>query len=596
LSNWKFSVESETYQFSILKRPNLVADICHMKEDSSGELTEDLKDIKIIVNNSENNDRTTEKVLSPIEKLVKYVQSPVREDNTDLINSLIDLSGSLESIGVEAHELTSILNETEKARLKLLKDNSKVGLSEKQFPIGYATLESIQPTAFIYKPLSVLSQKLENFTKNLETISETYTETKILYNELNALGGIDIKNYVLTKQQKMGFHKLVMNDDRLSRAELDLLINFMKSSVFANSKALQQRKEYYASLNLDNEVSFPDIAPLLQDVKTLQSKLTMRLEEMPAMLNKEEKQQLQQFLPALDEYYKDQIAAFSGGKSYLPLAKNLQNMQNEIKQNPVASNILEHSESLGFTMQRLYMLHWIAESLMKQKYNTTLGKSLGLYTKENPDKRDTFSFLRNAVKFRNDVAHNGTLWGPEDFENHIKTYEQGITLITKELQIDLANVNLEKINRPLSKEELKISHLEQFGVDASVINIIDVKLLQKQWTKNHEKLSKIFKNLKKREISVEKILEFDRDNFIHMYKNHKSPFEIVEMYKNDFFINAFAKKYFSIDSFEILVDDVEKIRNNPTNWLYRFAMLEKENKLTNEDLEAINQLRNKLNG
>ena len=158
----------------------------------------------------------------------------------------------------------------------------------------------------------------------------------------------------------------------------------MKSSVFANSKALQQRKEYYANLNSDNEVSFPDIAPLLQDVKTLQSKLTIRLEEMPEILNKEEKQQLQQFLPALDEYYKDQIAAFSGGKSYLPLAKNLQNMQNEIKQNPVASNILEHSESLGFTMQRLYMLHWVAESLMKQKYNTTLGKSLGIYTKKNP--------------------------------------------------------------------------------------------------------------------------------------------------------------------------------------------------------------------
>lgn len=539
---------------------------------------------------------------SPIQKLIDYVKSPVREDNTDLIQSLIDLSGSLESIGVEAHELTSILNETEKARLKLLRNNLKLGLHENQLPIGYSSLTSIKPSAFIYKPSSTLSKKLASFSKSLETISETYTETKALYNELNTREGLNLKNFVLTKQQKIGFYKLVMNDDRLSRAELDLLINFMKSSVFANSKALQQRKEYYANLNSDNGVSFPDIAPLLQDVKTLQSKLTIRLEEMPEILNKEEKQQLQQFLPALDEYYKDQIAAFSGGKSYLPLAKNLQNMQNEIKQNPVASNILEHSESLGFTMQRLYMLHWVAESLMKPKYHTTLGNSLKFYTKENPDKRDTFSFLRDAVKFRNDVAHNGTLWSPEDFENHIKNYEQGIALIANELHIDLTKINLEKTNRPLNKEELKTFHLEKFGVDASIIEAIDTSLLEKEWTNKHEKLLKIFNYFTKKEISIEKILEFDKDNFIGIYKNNKNPSKnIADTYKNDFFANAFAKKYFSFSSFDNLVNQLVLIQKNSEKdrthrLLYKLAMLEKNNDLDNQGLLKINELRRKLNG
>jgi hypothetical protein len=584
----------------MLKMPNAVADICHIEEEGS-DFTESLKETNIIVNNSENNDRTTEKVLSPIEKLVKYVQSPVREDNTDLINSLIDLSGSLESIGVEAHELTSILNETEKARLKLLKDNLKVGLSEKQFPIGYATLESIQPTAFIYKPLSVLSQKLENFTKNLETISETYADTKILYNELNTLGSIDIKNYVLTKQQKMGFYKLVMNDDRLSRAELDLLINFMKSSVFANSKALQQREMYYKNFSSDNESSFPDITPLLNDVKTLQSKLAMRLEEMPELLNKEEKKQLQQFLPALDEYYKDQIAAFSGGKSYLPLAKNLQNMQNEIKKNPVASNILEHSESLGFTMQRLYMLHWVAESLMKRKYNSTLGTSLGLYAKEYPDKADTFSFLRNAVNFRNDVAHNGKLWSPEDFENHIKTYEQGIPLIAKELQIDLAKFDLEKVHRPLNKEELKTSILEKFDVGAFILNSIDKKLLKSPWSEKHCRLKELFNILNEKNISVEKILELDSHRFINFYNSKKDKLEIFTTFNNSFFLNAFAKKYFSYDSFNSLVDNTTSVQQNSQRdkihgWLFKLAMLEKENKMDYDTLGKIHDLKKELNG
>lgn len=584
----------------MLKMPNAVADICHIEEEGS-DFTESLKETNIIVNNSENSDKTKEKVLSPIEKLVKYVQSPVREDNTDLVKSLIDLSGSLESIGIEAHELTSILNETEKARLKLLKDNLKVGLSEKQFPIGYATLESIQPTAFIYKPLSVLSQKLENFTKNLETISETYAETKILYNELNTLGSIDIKNYVLTKQQKIGFYKLVMDDDRLSRTELDMLINFMKSSVFANSKALQQREEYYKNLVTNNEVPFPDIMPLLEDVKTLRSKLSMRLEEMPELLNKEEKKQLQQFLPALDEYYKDQIAAFSGGKSYLPLAKNLQNMQDEIQQNPVASNILEHSESLGFTMQRLYMLHWIAESLMKKKYNTTLGKSLGLYVKENQDKVELFSFLRNAVKFRNDVAHNGTLWSPEDFEKHIETYEQGITLIAKELQIDLAKFNLEKVHRPLNKEELKTSIIENFGIDAFIIEAVDNKLLESPWGKRHRRLKELFNILNQKNISIEKVLEMNKDSFIDFYLSKESPGKINMILNNSFFADAFAKKYFSYPSFDNLVDRITLIQKNSqrdkiNGWLFKLAMLEKEDKLDHQTLLKIHDLKKELNG
>lgn len=107
---------------------------------------------------------------------------------------------------------------------------------------------------------------------------------------------------------------------------------------------------------------------------------------------------------------------------------------------------------------------------------------------------------------------------------------------------------------------------------------------------------------KENKISIEKVFEIDTNKFIKFYKSMKEESEISKIFSTNFFSNAFAKRYFNCESFEILVDKIMVVqpnsdRNKLRGWLLNaLVKAEKENKITNQDIKTINELRKKLNG
>lgn len=107
---------------------------------------------------------------SPIQKIANYLQSSFREDSIEIIESMIELSSSLESMSIESIQLNELLTETEKTRLELLNEMSKRGLSESQYPEGEIKKDKIFPVAFVYESKTILNEKLNEFSNNLEEI------------------------------------------------------------------------------------------------------------------------------------------------------------------------------------------------------------------------------------------------------------------------------------------------------------------------------------------------------------------------------------------------------------------------------------------
>lgn len=551
---------------------------------------------------------TENKTNTPIKKLLDFIKKPIREDNSEIIESMIELSSTIGNIGTEAHELTKILSETEQIRLKMLQEQSKLGLNEDQFPIGKRVKNDVISVAFVYTPNLKVNLLANEFSQILEDINfsdvasskNLIAKAKNLHKILEQ-NEIDPKILVLNQNQKKSYFKIIYNDDRISRTEFEYILNFMKSSAFANSSIIKKRDEYYKALNNGEEAEFPDIKPLINDVKKLKNILNVKLEDLSSYMTPAEKKDLEKFLPALDEYYKDQINAFSGGKCYLPLAKNLKIIQEEIQKNPGVDTLIENCKSLGFTMQRLYILHWIAESMMKKSYKTTLGIAIRMHIEKFPEKETMYFQLRQAVFFRNNIAHNGVIWEPNDFERHIENYEFGINLIANDLNINLKEFQLQKMNKIMTSIEIEEEVCKKLGLKKVEIQKIDSSLLLSINSNKHKRLEEIVRILELNKINITQLINDDLNLFKNVYFSSESAInETKQKFSNNYFNSKFANKYFN-RSFEDLITSVLNIQKTAEYkkvkyWLSGLAKKEKEGRITNDDIQTINDLRRRING
>jgi hypothetical protein len=490
----------------------------------------------------------------------------------------------------------------------MLQEQSKLGLNEDQFPIGKKVKNDLSSVAFIYTPNLKVNLIASEFSQILEDINLLDTvlsknliaKAKSLHKILEK-NEIDPKILVLNQNQKKSYFKIIYNDDRISRTEFEYILNFMKSSAFANSSIIKKRNEYYKALNNGEEAEFPDIKPLINDVKKLKNILNIKLEDLSSYMTPAEKKDLEKFLPALDEYYKDQINAFSGGKCYLPLAKNLKIIQEEIKKNPGVDTLIENCKSLGFTMQRLYVLHWIAESMMKKNYKTTLGNAIRMHIEKFPEKETMYFQLKQAVFFRNNIAHNGIVWEPNDFERHIENYEFGINLIANDLNINLKEFQLQKMNKIMTAVEIEEEVSKAIGLTVDEIKKIDHKLLKKYNTSKNQRLITLVNTLKLKKISINKLIIEDLNTVKEIYQSNLEIENIVsKKLTNKYFKLSFAQRYFDL-TFDDLVSSVLIIQKNAEaekveSWLFMLSKKEKDGKMNNDDIQAINDLKRRLNG
>jgi len=349
--------------------------------------------------------------------------------------------------------------------------------------------------------LTLQNLNIRSFMQHLELMKVKYQKELLI-----------IKNYYEDREDIYKEIYKIRNNEQLYKDEKDKQIS----------------KQY----NILNKEIDPSIAPLLKDTAKLIEKIDIKLETLPKLLNEKDKKSFEEFIPAISEYFIDQTYALSGGYSYTDLSNRLQHIQELINKNAVVGVLLEEIDKLNDNIEHLYLLHWIVESILKNilkcfEYSCSLGRTCRAYSHNysKTDKTNMTSIIP-AIKIRNNIAHSGLIWAPDEISMAIKTYRNYLLFISKEQYLDLYKVNINKQYRKLSKEDkdkmINESILKYFQYSKEQLYDLDSKLyksVEKKLEKNHGFLSKNDTNEFKKKIKKLKYIkkQKEKDEFAYQY-------------------------------------------------------------------------------
>ena len=435
--------------------------------------------------------------------VLEYLQNDFNnsEEPDKYIDAMLSISSTSSDLGSEVADLLISLNDMQRSRLNSLQKELKNGLNDSEKPYGSLNSSDALSIFLLYRPKDQEAKDITVFLENLEKVSSgelTEIDKLALLRKLKIENrefqskSVSIKHYITKTSEKNGWNMLLFTDPtKMDKYELDDIVLKMKLAVSKHDKRLKETKDYFNSVEkieaefvkitssfIEKEqykkvlekyrrelsqLSKPDTKEIVHDTAKIKEYLENKLEKLPEYLNEEQKVTVADFLPMLREYYEDQCSAFVNGKNYLPMAKDLEEFHNSVEQMNVAE-FLENSDRLGFTMQHLYLLHWIGEELMQkfQNQHLTLGKSIikrkefHIKKKVRELSKSYEQFLR-GVFFRNEVAHNGIIWEPYAFENAIEKYKKGILLLGEDFSRELSK---EKMPR---RQMMKLSKKDEFS-------------------------------------------------------------------------------------------------------------------------------------
>jgi len=478
-----------------------------------------------------------------------------------IIGKLTEQSAALSNTAVT---LASILSEADKIKLDMIENEVRLGLSTENKPYGFSAPLLVQNTALVYKTKNQeMKIQIDKFINILETYMdvedvalqrEMLTDAKDLTASLKALK-INPLHLIINKQRAKVWYLLdSVYEKTLKKFDIDFFIKKIKNTGAKHNSALSGIRGYHSTRqenikkiikaqrsaapqeeidalqeSIDRDLG-TDIEPLLIDTKKIMDSLNFMLEELPDELSSDQSHELKQFLPAISEYYIDQSYAMSGGNSYTTLAKNLKFMQKSIDKNESASVILEQLSKLDMTMQHLYILHWIAESLLKEinlcfSFKCSMGGLIKTYKKYNPESRSKFEEIQSAVHFRNNIAHNGLIWNPEGIKTAIEAYREYIDIIASESKFDLSKFKLPRMDRELTPEqkEIRIDSCISLNFKKTVEEFKDLengmydelvrKLEKANWTLDRDTVKGLRTRIRKNEQE-----EFCQEHFSISYK------------------------------------------------------------------------------
>jgi len=435
--------------------------------------------------------------------VLEYLQNNFNtsEEPDKYIDAMLSISSVSSALGGEVADLLSSLNDMQRSRLNSLQKELRNGLSDGEKPYGVLKKSEFPSSYLLYQAKNKESEEISLFLENLEKLSSEklaeidklslLRKLKVQNKEFKSRG-IILKHYITKISEKNAWNMLLFTDpSKMDKYELDDIVLKMKLAVSKHDKKLKETKDYFnyiekieadfvkiTSSFIEKEqykkvlekyrrdilqFSKPDTGEIVKEAAKIKEYLENKLEKLPEYLNEEQKLIMADFLPMLREYYEDQCSAFVNGKNYLPMAKDLEEFHNSVEKMDVAE-FLDNSDRLGYTMQHLYLLHWIGEELMKrfQKQSLTLGKSIikrrEIHMKKRANKlSNAYTKFLKGVFFRNEVAHNGIIWQPTEFESAIEEYKSGIVLLGEDFSRELTKEPMPK------RQEMKLSKKDEFS-------------------------------------------------------------------------------------------------------------------------------------
>lgn len=427
-----------------------------------------------------------------IEYLQKAGKTDFYSNDREFLNIIKKLTEQSASLNNKAISLVSLLNEAEQIKLEMIQKELALGLSQESKPYGFTNIEFVKNVSFKYESKKSESKSfLEKFIYVLENYFEVedlsmkrsmLMEAKVALESLRS-SDINPLHFIISPQRAKVWYILESAYSKtLKKINIDFFITRIRATRLKHISAVDGIREYHRNRKetifklsearekesdsttikaLQNELKKDmsvDVKPLLIDTQKIMDSLDFMLEELPEELNNEQLKELEAFLPTLAEYYTDQTYTISGGESFTPLAKNLAYLQKLIDEDAAAKVLLDAVEQLGYSMQHLYILHWIGESLLKNvlscyHYGCSMGATIKFYQKNYEKTKTSFGNIQRAVFFRNDIAHNGVVWKPEKIKVSIISYRDYIEKVAREQKIKLEKFYLPKMDRKLTQEQ-----------------------------------------------------------------------------------------------------------------------------------------------
>lgn len=525
---------------------------------------------------------------------IKLLNNEFYKNDKEFLHIIRKLTSQTADFNNKTISLFNILSEAEKTKLEMIQKEKELGLKENEKPYGHKKLDEVKNDILVYKTLNNQKKEMvEKFIYILDNFFEVkdISKRKLLLEEVVEildffeLYEINPLNFIINPNRAKVWH-IIQNDYKvtLKKVNIDLFIEKIKLAYLKHSATIEAIKDFYENKEdiqkelkitedeeritelkneLDKELDV-NIEPLLIDTHEILESLDVMLEEIPNELEESQKVDLIKFMPAISEYYIDQIYALSGGISYTPLSKHLKEFQELIDKGVSVKVLFEEVITLQNTLQHLYILHWIAESLLQEILKCfdfrfcSFGKTIYKYKKKYQDTNTNFNNIKKAVNFRNKVAHSGYLWKPVEIEESIKNYREYISQVSKERNFDLNEFYLDMIDRKITPELLEKRYIKFLKEET-----IDEKLI------DEELKNKIIKRLSDKKVNKKKIKAYIK----------------AQLREN------FAVKYFdgldfkTIESYLHLAEEKGVIKPDSGIKMYDWTMFNSENKNYKQDVK-----------
>jgi len=490
----------------------------------------------------------------------KFIDTKYLEIVNKFASKSIDISN-------KALDLSIILDTVEKAKINMENKEDILGLSSKDKPYGSYQLEDIENETLVYELKNSKKELINSFIQNLELYFEIENNEKririleVVKNQIASLKQLNEnpKKFIISPVRAKVWN-IIENHylKTIKKLNTDLFIDKLKMLRIKHQDKIdyifnhyQSHEQAYRNISIarknndDEEIKkqskilssrlSPNISELLVDTSKIISGIDFNLEEIPMELSKSQVEEFKKVLPAISEYFVDQTYSLSGGHSYTNISNILEELQEAINKGVGIREILKKVSKLGNTIQHLYVLHWIAESLLKDildcfGFRCSIGTTIRLYQKKFENTKSNFDSINTAIRIRNDIAHNALIWDPKNIGMAIINYSKYLKIVASERNINLDLYKIPRVDREMSqseknkktssylKQNFSISLEELQKLDQKISNELSQELEQKSWKLNDKAISYFNKKIENK----------DSENFAQKYFK-KSFIEIIHL-------------------------------------------------------------------
>ncbi|MDA9557138.1 hypothetical protein N9R79_06520 [Vibrio sp.] len=397
------------------------------------------------------------------------IKSALKTNSTgkEDMESLRDVLAQLQDVSASFDLLETSISRLEEARKKAQECESLIGLFDRSLP--YGSYKPVKATNILIIDASV-EPTVKLFSDNLNNLGEALLRGKgtndldrlsqLIHEQMAVLRQHDLTSseFVWNRVQQRAWRELHPEENRKAAGHhIDIMIHKLNLFMNEHKKVLEAHQAWLAKGG-DPEDE-PYLGDMIKHLDTVLKGLSHKIDELSIHSTPQQKEQIKAFEYALDKYYEDQIRyGLSGGRGFNPIKPSLGQLQESIDQSRFMQTAFDEALQLELSMEKVYLLHWIGDEALtlawrrseKGKKKRHMDVPGILYNFHDPILNASFHAARGV---RNQMAHAGLLYDPEQMQVTCDNYIKGIQHLIDAYSVDLSRLKIQTKSRPVTKEE-----------------------------------------------------------------------------------------------------------------------------------------------